>query len=103
MTPRTPEADRGRGVRVGFAGAGAALLALVLCATPGLALVLAALGAGAATGAIGAWLDGVAIAVLVGSLAVLGRVWLGRRRARAIPVDRAAPAAGGRGGSASQR
>jgi mercuric ion transport protein len=73
-------------LRAGLAGAGAALFALICCATPILGLTLGALGLGAAAAAAGFWLDAIAAPVLLASLAVIGTALWRRRRQRAMAV-----------------
>ena len=71
-------------LRAGLAGAGAALLALICCATPILGTALGALGLAASVAAVGFWLDAIAGLVLLASLVAIGAALWRRRRHSAV-------------------
>ena len=79
--PSTPTKSLLRG---GLTGAGAALFALICCATPVLGIALGAVGLGAAVAAAGFWLDVIAAPVLLASLAVMGAALWPRWRQRTL-------------------
>ena len=78
---RAPSRDA-RLVKLGLRGLGGALLALLLCETPVLAALLAAGGLGAASADVAPWLDAVAVALIAGSLCLLGWLLYRRRASR---------------------
>jgi hypothetical protein len=69
-------------LRAGFAGIGAALVAIVCCATPMLAIALGAVGLGAAVASASLWLDAIVAPLLLASLAAIGVATWRRRAAR---------------------
>ena len=83
-------ADSGKSSRVllagGVSGLAAAAIGLVCCATPALAMILGALGLGAATGTAGTTIDVVAMPLAIVSLCLIGGgIYLRRRRAVDTP------------------
>jgi mercuric ion transport protein len=71
-------------LRAGFAGIGAAIFAIVCCATPMLAVALGAMGLGAAVASASSWLDAAIAPLLLASLLAIGvATW--RRRATRQP------------------
>jgi hypothetical protein len=67
-------------LRAGIAGFGAAVFAIVCCATPMLAVALGAIGLGAAVATASSWLDAAIAPLLLASLLAIGvATW--RRRA----------------------
>ena len=76
------EADGNRTLlRAGFAGAAAALIGIVCCATPILAVALGVIGLGAAVASASLWLDAVAAPLLLISTLAIGVASWRRRRA----------------------
>lgn len=64
----------------GLSGLAAAVVGLICCATPVLALLLGSLGLGAATGAVGTTIDVVAVPLAIVSLALIGGALYFRQR-----------------------
>ena len=74
--------------RSGVAAAGAAVLAMIACASPALPIVLGAFGLGARFPRVAIWIDTLAPVVLVAGLGVAGWTAFSRFRARARTADR---------------
>jgi hypothetical protein len=82
--PAAPtERDSNRLLRSGLVSVAGAAGALLLCATPALALLLGAVGLGGTAATIGRAADVVAIPLLLAALAVVGFALLRQRRAHA--------------------
>ncbi len=71
-------------LRVGIAGTAAAVIGIVCCATPMLAIVLGVIGLSAAVASASVWLDAVAVPLLLVSLFAIGVASWRRRTARQI-------------------
>jgi hypothetical protein len=72
--------------RFGATGAAASVVALLFCATPALPFVLGALGVTASLGAVGWWVDALAVPALVVSAGCMGFAVYKRRVAKPATV-----------------
>ena len=74
MTP-ADSVDQSKPHRVllagGLSGLAAAAFGLICCATPTLAIILGALGLGAATGTVGTTIDAIAVPLAIASLVAI--------------------------------
>jgi hypothetical protein len=71
-------------LRGGIAGLGTALIAIVCCTTPLLAIALGSIGLGTAVVSAGEWLDRAIVPVVLASLLAIGLALRRRRTARVV-------------------
>ncbi len=72
----------GRALKIGLFGGGGALGALICCATPALAVLLASIGLSQALPVVAPWIDGVASLALIGAIGLIGWGFYQRHRLR---------------------